>query len=456
MSALSSPPHGGEVLSGRLDPQESPYGSLRVFAWAGLVGSGAGLVGALFRILLRGLAQSPLTAPGPGAHSVLSLALSMGATALMASAALFLVRRFAPEAAGSGVQEIEGALDGVRPLRWQRVLPIKFLGGLLALGGGLVLGREGPTIQMGGNLGKMVADRRRLPRPVEQTLVAAGAGAGLAAAFNAPLAGVLFVVEEMRPQFKYTFTSVQAVVIACAMADIAVRVLTGQGPVISILTFSAPPLASLWLFPVFGAVFGLLGIPVSRSLVWTLDRFAGLTGWGAALVGPLVGATIGFFAWLHPASVGGGDELIPSILSIPMTTGSLLLLFAARFCTGALSYGSGAPGGIFAPMLALGTLFGMAYGHSAHALFPALIHDPGVFAVAGMGALFTATVRAPITGIALAIEITANYEQILPLLLTCAAATIVAELLGNRPIYSVLLARTLARAKALKEQGQGG
>jgi len=186
--------------------------------------------------------------------------------------------------------------------------------------------------------------------------------------------------------------------------------------------------------------------------VWTLDRFAGLTGWGAALAGPLVGATIGFFAWLHPASVGGGDELIPSILSIPMTTGSLLLLFAARLCTGALSYGCGAPGGIFAPMLALGTLFGMAYGHSVHALFPALIHDPGVFAVAGMAALFTATVRAPITGIALAIEITANYEQILPLLMTCAAATIVAELFGNRPIYSVLLARTLARAKTSEGQ----
>jgi CIC family chloride channel protein len=454
MSALSSPPHGGEVRLGRADAQEAPYGPLRIFAWAALLGSGAGLVGALFRILLHGFAQLQLTTLGPAeAHPTLSLALSMGTTVLMLSAALFLVRRFAPEAAGSGVQEIEGALDGARPLRWQRVLPIKFLGGLLALGGGLVLGREGPTIQMGGNLGKMVADRRRLPLPVEQTLVAAGAGAGMTAAFNAPLAGVLFVVEEMRPQFKYTFTSVQAVVIACATADIAVRVLTGQGPVISILTFTAPPLASLWLFPIFGAVFGLLGVPVARSLVWALDRFANLTGWGAALAGPIVGAAIGFLAWLHPATVGGGDELIPSILAIPMATGSLLVLFAARFCTGALSYGCGAPGGIFAPMLALGTLFGMAYGHCVHTLFPHLIHDPGVFAVAGMGALFTATVRAPITGIALAIEITANYEQILPLLLTCAAATIVAELLGQRPIYSVLLARTLARAKALEREG---
>jgi chloride channel protein, CIC family len=295
----------------------------------------------------------------------------------------------------------------------------------------------------------MIADRRRLPLPVERTLVAAGAGAGLAAAFNAPLAGVLFVLEEMRPQFKYTFTSVQAVVIACAVADIAVRVLTGQGPAISILTFSAPPLASLWLFPIFGVAFGLLGLVFARLLVWTLDRFANLTGWADHAAGPIVGGTIGLLAWLYPPAVGGGDELIPSVLAIPMAASSLLLLFAARFGTGAVSYGCGAPGGIFAPMLALGTLFGMAYGHSVHAMFPQLISDPGVFAVAGMGALFTATVRAPITGVALAIEITANYEQILPLLLTCAAATIVAELLGGQPIYAVLLKRTLERTKAL-------
>ena len=449
MNAPSSPLHRSAARPDRVDELEVQYSPLRIFAWAALVGAGAGLVGALFRILLRGVAERRAAALGAAdSHTSFSLVLWIVATALMTTAALFLVRRFAPEAGGSGVQEIEGALEGVRPLRWQRVLPVKFFSGLLALGGGMVLGREGPTIQMGGNLGKMIADRRRLPLPVERTLVAAGAGAGLAAAFNAPLAGVLFVLEEMRPQFKYTFTSVQAVVIACAMADIAVRVLTGQGPAISILSFRAPPLASLWLFPIFGAVFGLLGLAFARLLVWTLDRFASLTGWADRAAGPIVGGTIGFLAWLYPVAVGGGDDLIPSVLAIPMAASSLLFLFAARFGTGAVSYGCGAPGGIFAPMLALGALFGMAYGHSVHALFPQLIGDPGVFAVAGMGALFTATVRAPITGVALAIEITANYEQILPLLLTCAAATIVAERLGGQPIYSVLLKRTLERAKA--------
>jgi chloride channel protein, CIC family len=257
---------------------------------------------------------------------------------------------------------------------------------------------------------------------------------------------VLLVMEEMRPGFEYTFTSVQSVVIACAVADIAVRLLTGQGPAISIATFNSPPLASLWLFPIFGAVFGFLGIIFNRLLVRTLDFFSDLKGWSYHATGVFVGALIGFLAWLYPHSVGGGDALIPHIVETPMPVATLLLLFVMRFGTTMMSYGCGAPGSIFAPMLALGTLFGMWYGHFAHVWFPEQIGHPEIFAVAGMGALFTATVRAPITGIVLAIELTANYEQILPLLLTCAPATIVAELLGSQRIYTVLLKRTLDRA----------
>jgi CIC family chloride channel protein len=425
---------------------ETEYSPLRVFAWATLVGALAGLVGTVFRLLVaRSSYVRRALVSGFGFHGVASLAASISLGAVLAAAALFLVRRFAPEAAGSGVQEIEGALDGLRPLRWWRVIPVKFFGGLLAIGGGMVLGREGPTIQLGGNFGRMIADRRRLPAGVGQTLVAAGAGAGLAAAFNAPLAGVLFVLEEMRPQFEYTFVSVQSVVIACGVADVVVRMLTGQGPVLSILDFGPPPVASLWLFPVLGALFGLLGLLFNRLLVRTLDFFADLRGWPYRTTGLLVGGLIGLLGWLQPGSIGSGDELVPHLLAQPLPELVLCTLFLLRFGTTLASYGSGAPGGIFAPMLALGTLFGMTYGWLVDALLPHLVQHVGVFAVAGMGALFTATVRAPITGIALAIEITANYEQILPLLLTCAMATIVAEFLGCEPIYGLLLRRSLAR-----------
>jgi CIC family chloride channel protein len=438
----------GVGLASRLQELDATYHPLRTFAWALLLGVVAGIVGAIFRLAVAA-AQHELAAfydfvAGVGTAPWLVPA---AVSAVLAWLAVYLVRRFAPEGSGSGVQEIEGALEGVRPLNWQRLIPVKFMGGLCSLGGSLVLGREGPTIQLGGNSGKMIADLLRVPPHVARTLVAAGAGAGLTTAFNAPLAGILFVMEEMRPQFEYTFVSVQAVVISCAVADIVVRALTGQGPVLPITDFPSPALGMLWMFPLLGSLFGVLGVVFNRALVGTLDAFAALTGWRRQLAVLAVGALVGTLLWFHPDAVGGGDDLIPRLFTDNMLPGALALLFLVRFAATMLSYGCGAPGGIFAPMLALGTLLGLWCGHYAHAWFPEQATHPGILAVAGMGALFTATVRAPITGIALAVELTADYQQILPLLLTCTTATIVAESLGGRPIYSVLLQRVIERER---------
>jgi CIC family chloride channel protein len=282
-------------------------------------------------------------------------------------------------------------------------------------------------------------------------LIAAGAGAGLSAAFNAPLAGILFVVEEMRPQFKYNFLSVHSVLIASVMSDIVLRLLMGQTPDIRMPMLPSPALASLWLFPLLGVVFGVFGVIFNRLLIRTLDFFANMKGWSYKLTGLYVGAAIGLMVAFFPGAVGGGYTIIPRALHESVPTTMLLVFFVVRFGTTMISYGSGAPGGIFAPMLALATVFGMWSGHYAHAWFPELIVHPQVFAVAGMGALFSATVRAPLTGIVLTIEMTGNYSLILPLILTCMVAAIVAQGLGGRPIYTVLLQRTLDRAK-----GQSG
>ncbi len=427
---------------------EAEIQNIPMFFWALLVGSMAGFVGAIFRIFLVEMTLWREALVDWAQHfSILSWLLPITFSAVLVYAAILLVRSFAPEAGGSGVQEIEGALDNVRPVRWKRVLPVKFVGGLLSLGGGLVLGREGPTIQMGGNIGQMIGEWFQVSRDEVHTLVAAGAGAGLSAAFNAPLAGILFVLEEMRPQFRYNFVSVQCVLIAVAVSDIVVRMLTSQGPVVAMSDFPSPPLSSLWLFLIFGALFGLFGFVFNRLLVATLNFFAGLRGWSYVLTGLYVGAFIGFLGWLFPDTIGGGYEVISQALGSKIPIATLLILFIARYGTTVLSYGSGAPGGIFAPMMALGTLFGMWFGHVAHVWFPGLVAHPGIFAVAGMGALFSATVGAPLTGIALAIEMTGNYQEILPLILTCMVATIVAHGLGGRPIYTVLLQRTLDLAK---------
>ena len=420
-----------------------------VLLWALLVGSLTGLLGAFFQIalarfadlknmlmgLLSGIANMPLVA---------SIILS----AVMVFLALLLVRKVAPETGGSGVQEIEGALDGVRPVRWKRVIPVKFLAGLLSLGSGLVMGREGPTIQMGGNLGKMVSDIFKVEKDDTHTLIASGAGGGLAAAFNAPLAGILFVFEEMRPEFKYNFLSVQSVIIACASADIVLRIFLGQQPDIDMSMLPAPPLKSLWLFLIFGFLFGIFGFIFNKLLVATLNFFTNLKGWLFTFTGIFVGGLIGALVWFFPDTIGGGYVVIPKALSGSIPVMILLLLFVVRFGTTMISYGSGATGGIFAPMLALGTLFGMWFGNMSHSWLPDLVTRPEIFAVAGMAALFCATVRAPLTGIVLTIEMTGNYWMILPLIITCMTASIVAQGLGGKPIYTVLLKRTLDLAKA--------
>ncbi len=160
----------------------------------------------------------------------------------------FLVRGFAPEASGSGVQEIEGTLLHEREIFWRRLLPVKFIGGVMAICAKMVLGREGPTIQMGGNLGAMLGDYLHLPRERCDTLIAAGAAAGLATAFNAPLAGVLFVLEEMRSQFNFSFTNFKTVAICCVMATITLHYMIGSQPVIVMDVFTLPSLQSLWFF----------------------------------------------------------------------------------------------------------------------------------------------------------------------------------------------------------------
>jgi CIC family chloride channel protein len=428
-----------------------------VLFWALLVGSLAGLVGTVFQIILIAITRWRISLIGWAQnYDFISWGLPILLSAVMVYVALLIVRNFAPETSGSGVQEIEGALDEERPLRWKRVLPIKFLGGIFALGGGMVLGREGPTIQMGGNIGKMIGDLFKVPKDELHILVAAGAGAGLAAAFNAPLAGILFVIEEMRPKFKFTFLSFQSVMIASAMSDIVLRSLMGQGPDIVIPQYPPPALSSLWIFLIFGAIFGIFGYLFNHLLIVSLNLFSDLRGWLYIFTGLIVGAIIGLLGWLFPNTIGEGYDVIPKAIQNTLPVMTLLILFVARFGTTVFSYGSGAPGGIFAPMLALGTLFGLWFGHFTHELFPAHVLHPEIFAVAGMGALFSATVRAPLTGIALTIEMTLNYSQILPLILTCMSATIVAQGLGGKPIYTILLHRTLKMAKSKTNEVKEG
>jgi len=362
---------------------------------------------------------------------------------LMVLIAWISVQYIAPEASGSGVQEIEGTLLHLRPIYWKRLIPVKFFSGVLAISAKMVVGREGPTIQMGGNLGEMLGEMFRLNRHRRDTLIAAGSAAGLAAAFNAPLAGVLFVMEEMRNQFNYSFTNFKMVIICCVAATIMLHLLVGSQPSIQMSVFAMPSIKSLWLFFVFGIMVGFAGLLFNVFLMTTLWRLDQLTRKQRLCYVLIVGSLIGFLAYKYPATVGGGYEIISQALTMSPPLGVLCALLVVRFLTTMLSYSSSIPGGIFAPMLALGTLLGLAAFHFLSWLITDMSVHPGMFAVAGMGALFAAAVRSPITGVVLVVEMTQNYSLILPLMVTCITSTTIMQLAKNKPIYTQLLHRTL-------------
>lgn len=416
-----------------------------------VIGLVAGIISSAFREVLQ---WSELHRIGwlqglPPAQGLL-VALSLGAGG--GGVGLWLVRRFAPEASGSGIPHIKSVILGEEELRWWRVLPVKFFGGLASIGGGLALGREGPTIQIGGAAGLMVSKWFRV-RPGEgerKALICSGAGAGLAAAFNAPLAGVIFVLEELHGAF--TPVIFVAAFLACVTADVVCRVMTGDTPVFGLRGMPVPSLNALPVALVVGAIAGLGGVLFNRCLLASLDCFDRLKRWPPFIVGALTGLVVGLASWIYPAVSGSGGLLTEHALAGEFSVRVVVALIAARFALTMISYGSGSAGGIFAPLLVIGALGGLAVGNAAHVVAPTWAGHPEVFAVLGMGALLTSIVRAPLTGIVLMIELTGEYDYMLPLLLSCFVAYGIAEGLRDVPIYEALRERAKAKAAVIAVQ----
>jgi CIC family chloride channel protein len=400
-----------------------------------------GTVGSGFQLMSDRLGPRLLhlyQALGEYVGTLVSMVMSIG----MVSIAWWLVKAIAPEASGSGIPEIEGALLHQRPTFWRRLLPVKFFGGVLALSANMVMGREGPTIQIGGNLGEMLGEWFGMSRRRRDTLIAAGAAAGLATAFNAPLAGVIFVIEEMRHAFNFSFTNFKMVAICCVAATIVQHLIIGSQPAIAMAVFMTPSLKSLVLFFIFGIVVGFAGLLFNVMLVKQLSMITSLSVRQRWIYVMLVGGMVGLLVCFYPQTVGGGYAIIEQALTLRPTLTVLVLLMLVRFVTTLLCYSTGVPGGIFAPMLALGTLLGLACSYLMKGWLDPSVH-PGMFAVAGMGALFSAAVRAPLTGIVLVVEMTQNYSLIFPLMVSCLTSTTVVQLFANPPIYSQLLHRAL-------------
>ncbi len=427
--------------------RDGDHGSLLVLAVLALiVGAVSGLVGALFLLLLE-RANRFREVVIVWAHSepfagflVVSVACAAGA-----AAAAWLVRRYSPQASGSGIPHVEAVLNEELPQAPFRIIPVKFIAGVLAIGSGLALGREGPSVQMAATLGHLVGKEFRRGWPDCRVLLAAGAGAGLATAFNAPIAGAIFVLEELVRRFELRVAI--AALGASATAISFSRLLLGDAADFHVGALAYAGAATRPLYFVLGAVAGLMAIVYNRLLLGTIATFDRLDRWPVELRAGLIGAAIGMLAWFAPDLVGGGDAITQRALVGADALAVLPFVFLLRLGLGAISYAAGTPGGLFAPMLVLGAQIGLFFGQLCQLVFPDLNIQPEGFAVVGMAAFFTGVVRAPLTGIVLVVEMTASVTMLLPILGACFMAMLVPTLMRDPPIYESLRERTRERER---------
>jgi CIC family chloride channel protein len=439
----------------RREPRAEPRpdeGSLVMLAALALVaGAGSGLIVALFRLALTQIEEwRGAMIAGAHHHPIIGfVSVALGCAAAVALAA-WLVRRFSPYASGSGIPQVEGALTGDLPPAPPRLLPVKFIGGLLTIGAGMALGREGPSVQMGAVVASLVGKAGGRAWPDLRTLVAAGAGAGLAVTFNAPIAGAVFVLEELvrRLETRVAITALGA----SASAILISRLLLGDAPDFEVTATvqaagATGPLpyaaAATWpLYLVLGIVCAIAAGLYNRTILGAMAIASRLDQrYPVELQAAAIGAIVGAVGWFAPRLVGGGDDITQRLLAGGVALGAVPLAFVVRFGLGAACYAARTPGGLFAPLLVLGAQLGLLCGALAQTAFPGLGIEPEAFAVVGMAAFFTAVVQSPITGIVLVTEMTAAFTTLLPMLAACFAAMVAVNFLRAAPIYDSLRER---------------
>ena len=412
---------------------------------AAAAGAVTGFVGGGFRWLLEhidawrvGTVLNWTSTHGPWGWLVpvsISAAAAVGAT--------YIALRV-PLAAGNGIQHVEAVERGEADPPPLRVVPARFVGGLLSIGvGGMVLGREGPTVHIGATIGATAGHLCRATADEVRGLQTVLAGAGLAVAFNAPISAAMFVFEEIAKTVRirlvvWTLASV-ATAVGCS------RLILGDHPDFAVPAIARPSFALVPVFVLFGAFVGLVGVAYNWLIRAMLRWFDALSRVPALVKAAAVGAVIGAVMQINPDLVGGGDALSQNIFDGQRFALLTLIVFlAVRFVGGPLSYSVSTPGGIFAPMLALGALLGLFFARLIEVFSTDLGRELVLSLVlVGMSSLFASVVRAPFTGIVLVIEMTTITSVTVPLLAAGAAAVIVASLLRSPPIYDALRERML-------------
>lgn len=407
-----------------------------------LVGVAAGIVVLLYRIMLE--------YAGKWLNAILSFAgqrpAYMAGWFLVLMIMAFIVARlvkFETMISGSGIPQLKGEMIGKVDQCWYRVIPAKFAGGFLCMLGGLALGREGPSIQIGAMAGKGISKWFDRGKTEERFLLTCGASAGLAAAFHAPLAGVLFSLEEIHKNFSTAV--LLSVTTASLTADCLCTAILGEASVFQFEIIHELPIGYYWTIVVLGILLGVLGafynwFTLKVQELYKRADFLGNTG--KIMIPFLCAGVLGFTA---PELLGSGHNLVEYLTNADVALGTVVFILAGRFLFSAVSFGSGAPGGIFFPLLVLGGFIGGVFataGVEYFGLDPMYINN---FVLLAMAGYFSAIVRAPLTGIVLIFEMTGNLNHMLSLSIVSIVSYIVASLLRSKPIYESLLDRLLAK-----------
>lgn len=414
-----------------------------------LIGTLAGLAVSLFRLGIEKLSDVARQLYHLFQQHPLWL-FPWGLVSLLCALVVGLLVKSDPNIKGSGIPQVEAQLQDELSPNWFSVLWKKMFGGILSVGMGLFLGREGPSIQLGASIGQGISQWLKADRSESKILLSSGAAAGLSAAFNAPIAALLFIVEEVHHNFSplVWLTSFTSAVCANAVS----LMIFGLQPVLYLGDIPSLPLKYYWLLTLLGVFLGIFG-RFYQVVLLNLEKIyhkVPLPNWLYGLVPFLLVIPVGYF---FPDYLGGGNQIVLSFgTEIPLAS-ILLGLFLLRFIFSMISYGSGLPGGIFLPILTLGGILGAFFGQlavSSLGMDPQYVKD---FVIIAMAGYFAAIGKAPLTAIILVTEMVGSLNHLMPLGLVALIAYIVNDLLGGSPIYESLLERMI-KPTSLPMKGQ--
>lgn len=362
----------------------------------------------------------------------------------------FLVKKFFPGARGSGVNQTKAAVyifDGYVPFR---TVIGKFLTCSLAIGSGQSLGPEDPSLQMGAGIASALGRRMKLSRDKIRLLAPVGAAAGLAAAFNAPISAMLFVIEEVIGT--WSASALGAIVLAAVSSAIVMRSFLGGEPMFGVPPYSLAHPAELLAYAALGVVSGVLSVAFTKIIAYFRPKLSALPGWTYYFQPAAAGLLIGIVGLRFPEAMGTGYPYIDQALHSQYTWQILAILGFAKILTTSLSFVSGTPGGMFAPTLFIGAMIGGAIGGLERHFFPQISASVAPFALVGMGTFFAGFLRAPITSVFMVVETTGSYSIVLPVMISNTIAYLISRAYQDVGLFDLVAKQDGLELPSMEEQ----